>query len=391
MIPYEDAIKIIRQNLIILGTEKIDFRESINRILREDILSDINMPPFDKSAMDGYACRREDIANVLQVVEVIQAGYEPQKKLGKNECSKIMTGAMMPGGSDCVIIIEEVEELAGNKIKFRNVRTADNICTLGEDVVVGQKLLSAGIKITAKEIASLALCGHATVLVSRRPRVGIIATGDEIVEPDLIPRKSQIRNTNSYQLIAQCREYGCEPVYYGIARDTEEEISSSISKAKEENDLVIITGGVSMGDFDLVPSLLVKNGFKIFFDQVAIQPGKPTVFGKDGDKFVFGMPGNPVSSFICFEIFVKEFLAGITGRKDYLKVFRMQLAGELKRKKNKRLAWIPVKINSEGKIEPVEYHGSAHINALAAADGITSIPIGVNEIETGSVVDVRQI
>lgn len=391
MIKFEKAIEIIKANQLMLGSEKVDFKESINRILREEIISDIDMPPFDKSAMDGYACRREDLSNELDVVEIIQAGYQPQKKIGENECSKIMTGAMMPEGSDCVIIIEEIEELPGNKIKFKGEKTLNNICVIGEDVVLGQKLVSSGTRISAKEIASLALCGHVNPLVSKKPRIGIIATGDEIVEPNLIPKKSQIRNTNSYQLIAQSLQFGCEPNYYGIALDTEDEIGKTIIKAKEENDLIIITGGVSMGDFDLVPSVLIKNGFNILFDQVAIQPGKPTVFGRDGDKFVFGMPGNPVSSFICFEIFVKEFLAGMMGLKDHTKIFKMRLAKEIKRKKNKRLAWIPVKINSDGKIEPVEYHGSAHINALAFADGITSIPIGINEIKEGSIVDVRQI
>ncbi len=391
MIKFEQAIDIIEKNRIVLGSEKIDLKESLNRVLQEDVVSDIDMPPFNKSAMDGYACRRDDIANELEVVEIIQAGYEPQKKIGKNQCSKIMTGAMMPGGADCVIIIEEVEELSRNRIKFNGEKTSNNICLMGEDVVAGQKLLSAGIRITAKEIASLALCGHVDPLVSKKPKIGIIATGDEIVEPYLTPKKSQIRNTNSYQLVAQCLQFGCDPTYYGIALDTEDAIGKTIVKAKEENDLIIITGGVSMGDFDLVPSVLIKNGFKILFDQVAIQPGKPTVFGRCENKFIFGMPGNPVSSFICFEIFVKEFLAGMMGLKENTRIFKMQLAKEIKRKKNKRLAWIPVRINSEGKAEPVDYHGSAHINALAYADGITSIPIGVNEIKEGNIVDVRQI
>jgi len=391
MIKFEKAIEIIRANQFLLGSEKVDLKESINRVLREDVISDIDMPPFNKSAMDGYACRREDIANDLEVVEIIQAGYQPQKKIGKNQCAKIMTGAMMPVGSDCVIIIEEVELLSESKIKFTREKTSNNICLLGEDVVVGQKLLSAGMRITAKEIASLALCGQVNPLVSKKPKIGIIATGDEIVEPYITPKKSQIRNTNSYQLLAQCFQFGCDPTYYGIALDTEAAIGETIMKAKEENDLIVITGGVSMGDFDLVPSVLIKNGFNILFDQVAIQPGKPTVFGRSGNKFVFGMPGNPVSSFICFEIFVKEFLAGLMGLKDHLKVFKMQLAKDIKRKRNSRLAWIPVKINSEGKTESVEYHGSAHINALAFADGITSIPIGINEIKEGSIIDVRQI
>ncbi len=391
MIQYEEALQIIRENKILLGTEKVYFIKGLNRVLREDVFSDMNMPPFDKSAMDGYACRREDIKNELEVVDVIQAGYKPQKKIGKNECSKIMTGAMMPEGADCVIIVEEVKELTGNKILFLGEKTADNLCRIGEDVVAGQKLLSAGTKITAKEIASLALCGHVRPLVCIKPKVGIIATGDEIIEPEKTPRESQIRNTNSYQLLAQLDQIGCESNYYGIAIDNEDAINKLIAKAKSENDLIIITGGVSMGDYDLVPGLLVKNGFKILFDKVAIQPGKPTVFGRDENKFVIGMPGNPVSSFICFEIFVKEFLAAATGYENHLKIFKMKLAKEIKRKKNKRLAWIPVKINSNGEIEPVEYHGSAHISSLALADGITSIPIGVNVIEEGQIVDVRQI
>lgn len=391
MIKFENAIDIIKANRLMLGSEKVDLKESLNRVLREDVLSDIDMPPFNKSAMDGYACRREDIANELEVVEIIQAGYPPLKEIGKNQCSKIMTGAMMPNGADCVIIIEEVEKLSESKIKFKEEKTSNNICLLGEDVVVGQKLLSSGMRITAKEISSLALCGHVNPMVSKKPRIGIIATGDEIVEPYITPKKSQIRNTNSYQLIAQCIQFGCEPIYYGIAPDTEVDIGISIKRAREENDLIIITGGVSMGDFDLVPSVLIKNGFEILFDQVAIQPGKPTVFGRYENKFVFGMPGNPVSSFICFEIFVKEFLAGLMGLKNHSKIIKMQLAKEIKRKKNKRLAWVPVEINSEGKVESVEYHGSAHINALVFADGITSIPIGVNEIKEGSIVDVRQI
>ncbi len=391
MIKFEKAIEIITTNQLMLGSEKVDLKESLYRVLREDVFSDIDMPPFNKSAMDGYACRREDLANELSVVEIIQAGYQPQRGLGKNQCSKIMTGAMMPAGADCVIIIEEVEEIPESKIKFIGEKTSNNFCLLGEDVLVGQKLLSTGMRITSKEIASLALCGHVNPLVSKKPKVGIIATGDEIVEPYLVPEKSQIRNTNSYQLMAQCIQFGCEPIYYGIALDTEDAISKIIIKAKEENDLIIITGGVSMGDFDLVPSVLVKNGFEILFDQVAIQPGKPTVFGRSENKFIFGMPGNPVSSFICFEIFVKEFLSGLMGLKDHAKVFKMKLAKEIKRKKNARLAWVPVKISAEGKAESVEYHGSAHINALAFADGIISIPIGVNEIKEGSVIDVRQI
>lgn len=391
MITYEQALAIIKQNIFLLEAERVDFKESLNRVLREDVFSDIDMPPFNKSAMDGYACRREDLKNELEVIEIIPAGYLPRNKIEKNQCAKIMTGAMIPEGADCVIIVEDVQVLPDNKIRFTQQTTSNNLSRKGEDVVVGQKLISTGIRITPKEIASLALCGCVNPLVSKKPKVGIITTGGEIVEPNIIPEQSQIRNTNSYQLLSQSFQFGCDTTYYGITPDVEESIASMIAKSKDENDLTIVTGGVSMGDFDLVPAVLKKTGYELLFEKVAIQPGKPTVFGRDGNKFVFGMPGNPVSSFFIFEIFVKEFLAGLMGLQNYFKIYKIHLAKDIKRKRNSRLAWIPIKINHDGKAEPIEYHGSAHISSLASADGITSIPIGENEIKEGSIIDVRPI
>ncbi len=391
MITYEEAINIVRQNLILLGAERVDIKESLNRVLREDIISDMDMPPFDKSAMDGYACRKEDIGAELEVVETIPAGSKPLKRIGINQCSKIMTGAMIPEGADCVIIVEDVMETGAGKIKYKKDKTADNTCLKGEDVKTGDKLLARGIRITPKEIASLALCGGVNPLVSIKPRVAIISTGDEIVEPYVKPGVTQIRNTNSYQLIAQCTDFGVVPNYYGIAPDTNEAIGDMIEKAKPENDLIILTGGVSMGDYDLVPALLKEKGFDILFDKVAIQPGKPTVFAKGGNKFVFGMPGNPVSSFIAFEFFVKELLAGLMGLEAYKKEIRCELANDYKRKKSERMARVPVKLGADGKAEVVEYHGSAHINSLAYAYGVITVPIGVNEIKKGAIVDVRQL
>lgn len=391
MITYEQALEIVKTNFRLLETEKVEMMESLNRVLREDVLSDMNMPPFDKSAMDGYACRKEDIANELEVIETIQAGYKPNLKIGKNQCAKIMTGAMIPDGADCVIIVEEVEEISPNKIRFKKEKTSANICYKAEDVVVGQKLLEKGTRITEKEIASLALTGCVNPLVSIKPKVGIITTGDEIIEPEKIPLESQIRNTNAYQLIAQCKTFGCDVTYYGIVKDSEDETTSAILKAKDENDLILLTGGVSMGEFDLVPAILKKIGFDLLFEKVAVQPGKPTVFGKCENTFVFGMPGNPVSSYIVFEFFVKELLAGMMGWKDYFITFKLEMDFDFHRKRSERLARVPIKINAEGKIEQINYHGSAHINAIAFANGIISIPVGVCEIKKGTIVDVRSI
>lgn len=376
---------------MILGSEQVDIKESLNRVLRQDVVSDIDMPPFDKSAMDGYACRFADLKSELEVVEVLPAGTIPQKVIGENQCSKIMTGSMMPEGADCVIIVEQVKEVSHGKVRFLGDRTPANICVKGEDVRAGQQLLTAGTRITPKEIASLASVGCVRPVVSRRPTVGIIATGDEIIEPYGSPKAAQIRNSNSYQLLAQVQQFGCQAKYYGIVPDTDEAIGSIIAAAKTECDLILFTGGVSMGDYDLVPALLQRGGFTLIFEKIAIQPGRPTVFGISDTTIVLGLPGNPVSSYIVFEYYAKELLAGMMGLRNYASTVSCRLAHPYKRKNGSRLARVPVKFAADGKVAVVEYHGSAHITALLSADGVISIPIGVLAIQEDALVDVRPL
>jgi molybdopterin molybdotransferase len=300
-----------------------------------------------------------------------------------------MTGAVMPKGADCVLLREEVEEDGAGKIRSKHETTAVNICFKGEDVVVGQKLVSAGARITPSQVATMALAGYASPLVSRKPNVGIIATGDEIVEPSVRPGRSQIRNSNSYQLFADCQRFGCNPKYYGIVKDANESIESVIQKAKDENDALLLTGGVSAGDLDLVPDLLGKIGFQILFHGVGIQPGRPTVFGRAGRKYVFGIPGSPVASFIVFEVLIKELLAELMGLSKFVAITKCPLACDVKRQKTNRIGWRPVSITPDGKAHPVEYHGTAHISSYALADGVVSLPIGVAELNKESMVDVR--
>ena len=389
MITYEQAVGIVKTQSLLLSTEIVDLHASLNRVLRQDVASDMDMPPFDKSAMDGYACREKDASSVLDVVEVIPAGYQPQHAIEANQCAKIMTGAILPHGADCVIPVEDVGVLSETKIRFRGERIAPNICRRGEDVVAGKRLVSAGTRITAKEIAAFALAGCVSPIVSRRPKIGIIATGDEIVEPHVMPQSAQIRNSNSYQLFAQCLQFGCQPFHLGIVRDTAEAIGGVVARAGQEHDLVLLTGGVSMGDFDLVPSLLKEAGFSILFEKVAIQPGKPTVFGRREGCFVFGLPGNPVSSFCVFEVLVKELLSGLLGLRQRTPAARFPLAKGFKRRVAERRAWIPVRITPAGLAEPVEYHGSAHITSLVSADGLITVPVGEKDISEGTLVDVR--
>ncbi len=390
MIIFEDAYKLVLNSAIIVENEYVDLNESLSRILAEDVISDINMPPFDKSAMDGYACRKEDIHNELQIIEVIPAGKVPVKRIKKNLCSKIMTGAMVPEGADCVLMVEHTEDISKNKIKFIKESTKNNIAYASEDVKHGDIVLKKGSKIKAQHIAVMASVGYVKPCVAKKIRVGIISTGDEIVEPDIKPGLSQIRNSNAYQLIAQVEQAGAIPDYIGIAKDDEESSYKMIVDAFSRNQLVLLTGGVSMGDFDFIPKILDELNIDTKFKTIAIQPGKPTVFGIIGKQFVFGLPGNPVSSFNIFELLVKPLLNKMMGANFHSLEIKMPFGKEYKRKKSLRKSFIPVKI-SGGNVWPLEYHGSAHIFSFSEADGIVSIPIGKTIIKKGEIVDVRQI
>ena len=397
MIPFSEAYEIMMSNVFRTGTEKVPLAESLWSILAEDVISDIDMPPFDKSAMDGYACRAEDLETELEVIETIPAGYKPKKKVIKGKCSKIMTGAMIPEGADCIIIVEETQSSDSKKVKFtgdispffaENARR--NICFKAEDIKRGDLLLNKGVHIKPQHIAVLATAGYAKVCVAIQPNVGIITTGSELVEPGKKLTSSKIRNSNGHQLIAQVLNAGGIPNYYGIVADEEELITQVITQALHENDIVLISGGVSMGDYDFVPACLKKNGIKILFDKVAIQPGKPVNFGIGNSKACFGMPGNPVSTFIQFELLVKPFIYAMMGSDFKPEAFLLPLGTAIKRHNASRESIIPVTIN-EGKIYPLEYHGSAHINAIASSNYVISIPLGVKEIAEGKLIDVRLI
>ncbi|MHC4104036.1 MAG: molybdopterin molybdotransferase MoeA, partial [Planctomycetota bacterium] len=353
--------------------------------------SDMDIPPFNKSAMDGYACRRADLGNELTVVETIPAGCVPQEAVERNKCSKIMTGGMVPKGADCVIMKEYVETLGESAIRFVGEKTEDNICRHGEDIKTGDVVLRKGIILKPQHIAVLASVGNAQPLVSKKPNVAVIATGSELVEPPEKPGPSQIRNSNGFQLAVQIESMGAAATNYGVAGDTADEIDIVFKKAFRQNNVVIVSGGVSVGDFDFVPGILEQNDIDLLFEKIAIKPGKPTVFGVSEKKYCFGLPGNPVSTFVVFEILVKPFLYRLMGY-DYTPLnIQIPLEEALVNKKAKRQRWLPVAITEKGTVRAVEYHGSAHINSLCDADGLVSMNVGVTEVEKGMFVAVRLI
>ncbi len=391
MIPYEKAFEIVRNSSFTLGNEEVTFTKSLGRILAADVVSDMDMPPFNKASMDGFACRKSDISGDLEIIETIAAGKWPEKKVGRGQCSRIMTGAAVPDGADCIIIVEETMIPESGKVRFTGSSIKENIAFKAEDIRKGDVVIRAPKQITPQDIAVMATVGHTAVTVSRMPRIAVISSGDEIVEPDQVPGVSQIRNSNSYQLAAQAERTGVAARYYGIVRDDVEETFSVISDAIAENEIMLITGGVSMGDFDFVPSVLERAGVKILFSRVAVQPGKPTTFGVHPKALVFGLPGNPVSSFVQFELLVRPLIYRMMGMNWEPLTISVPLKDRYSRRSSDRMGLIPVHITSDGFAEVVEFHGSAHISALPGASGIVAISLGVNAIEKGEIVRVRQI
>ncbi len=389
MIEYKDALKIIIDQAQTLPSESVALQQALYRVLVEDVCIDMDMPPFNKSAMDGYACRKTDLPNPLTVVETIFAGKNPVHVIGKNQCAKIMTGAVVPEGADCVFMIEDAEIIDDNHVRCTNTNSKSNISLRGEDAQLGDVLLSAHTKLEARHMPLLAMAGKSTVNVMRQPKVAIIASGTELVEPHETPESFQIRNSNSSQLLAQLLQSGIMAHYKGIVKDEGALLTEQISQALQENDILILTGGVSVGEYDLIPETLQKLGYEIVVTKTAIQPGKPMVFARKDNSYCFGLSGNPVSSFIQFELYVRPFVAALMSNQYKATELKLPISTDFSRRKVARLLFVPAVINEKSEIEPIEFHGSAHINGLSTAQVLFEIPIGVKELKKGELVNVR--
>lgn len=383
MIPFDDALAQVLANVPSLPSERVALAHCVGRTLAEDVRTDMDFPPFDKACMDGFACRQDELGQWLDIIETVPAGKVPERPLLPGQATRIMTGAMVPDGADVVFMVEYAEE-SGERVRFVGDESQPNIAWCGEDLRVGDPVLAAGTTLEARHVAVLASVGVTEPLVARCPRVGIIATGDELVEPNLLPSAGQIRNSNSAQLIVQSERAGAVATYYGISLDVAEAIEATLKQALVENDLVLLSGGVSMGDFDLVPAVMTRCGVTLHFDQVAVKPGKPVTFGTASDGVVFGMPGNPVSTFVIFELFVRPWLRAAAGDRSVKDEPEVCLAAAMQRRRAERLEFVPVRIDNDGKALPVRYHGSAHFFGLSQADGLVRLPIGVSRLEAGT-------
>lgn len=383
---YNEALKIIQTQKTKPQTEIVNLEKAIGRYLVEEIESTIFLPPYNKSAMDGIAVASQDSSDFFSIIEIIGAGDVPGASLKRGDCAKIMTGAMMPKGADKVIRSENIKT-EGDKVFVTNPEKRSNVIKKGENLKPGKLVLTPRL-IRPSDIAVLASLGINPVKVLKKPKVGIIITGSELIEPGEPVQDYSIYNCNGPQLVAQATEMGCDTVYYGIIRDNMENIKNTISRALFECDIVLLSGGVSMGDFDFVPAALKENDVEIHFHNVGIKPGKPSLFGRKGETFVFGLPGNPVAVFVIFEIFVKPLIAKVYGIPYSSKNEDGILENSIDRKDAGRESFRPVRIEN-GRIIPLEYHGSSHINALSDANGLIQLEKGLKHIEQGSKVTVR--
>jgi len=321
MIEFEEARALVLSALKTRPPESVLLAEALGRTLAKDIKARESIPPFTKATMDGYAVRAEDIraagkdaAVELEVLEDLPAGRVSRKSVGRGQAVRIMTGAPLPKGADAVVMVEDTQKSGGRVQIRRAVRPADNTGQAGEDLKKGELVLERGAVIGPAETGLLAAAGLARVRVVRRPKLSVIATGDEIVEPGQRKAAGQIRNSNGPALLALALRTGADAKYLGIARDRSSSLRAKLARAKGA-DILVLTGGVSVGDYDLVRDELRTAGVKPVFWQVRIKPGKPVFFGRRGSQLVFGLPGNPASAMVTFLLFVQPAIERLLGRK----------------------------------------------------------------------------
>ena len=390
MIPVEKALEIVLAHTATLPTEEVVLSEALGRVLAEDVRSDVDMPPFDRSAMDGYAVRVEDTAHapvVLTVVGQIRAGQYPDRPLGPGEAIQVMTGAPVPPGTTAVQPVEKTRALhGGRRVEILSALEAgDHVARQGSEVRAGDQVLSGGGVVDPATIAVLASAGKGRVRVGRRPGVAVLTTGDELVDVWETPSRGRIRNSNGYAVEAQARWAGGEVRSLGTVPDVAPRIAQAFSEGFR-SDVLVISGGVSEGAFDLVEEVLARFDVGILFTKVAIKPGAPLVFGRRGSTLVFGLPGNPVSAQVTFDVFVRAALLRLQGARV---VSRPKLEVELldaMTNKSGRDAHLPARVRSEGGrlvARPVRSMGSADVVAHARANALVILEADRKRAEAG--------
>jgi molybdopterin molybdotransferase len=396
MVGFKQAYEAVMDSVAPLDTERVQLGATYGRVLAEDVFSDIDIPPFDKSAMDGYAVRTRDLQRppvVLSVHDTLAAGSAMSGVVEEGACVRIMTGAPIPGDFDAVVKFEDSEEHDGGVRFTRPVEPGQNICKRGEDIVRGRQVLKSGSIIGGPEVAVLASVGMIRVKVFRNPRVSVLSTGSEVVEPGQPLVFGMIRNSNGPMLSSLVSAAGAEVDYLGIAPDREDELTGLIERGTA-GDLLLISGGVSMGDYDLIPGILRSIGAEIRLHRVKIKPGKPLLLAKRGACVIIGIPGNPVSNFTTFHTFIKPALYKMMGCSDYALRFVNGVAGEEISKKGERPQLMPSTyrvVEGGFVVKPLPLNGSADIVGSAGCTCLLFVDEGDQNIKAGEKVPILLI
>ncbi|GMR04923.1 MAG: molybdopterin molybdotransferase MoeA [Thermodesulfobacteriota bacterium] len=398
MLPVKEALSIILAEVRPLESETVDTLSALGRVLAEDITAARPNPPWDNSAMDGYALRSEDARQAskdspaaLRVIYDLPAGSTPRGPVNKGEAVRIMTGAPVPDGADAVVMVEKTEARGETVLVFEAIRPGANVRKSGEDFASGDMVIREGTVIRPAEVLMLATTGKAAVCVKKRPVAAVLSTGDELVDIETVPSPGKITNSNGYGLCALVKDSGAEAVNLGIAPDTRQGLMDKLTEAVKY-DCIITSGGVSVGDYDFVKDVLKEMGSEMRFWKVAMKPGKPLAFGVIGGRPAFGLPGNPISSMVAFEQFVRPALLKMAGRKDiYRRTFPAILTAPIKKKPG-RVNFLrgSLTITDEGfLVKPLEGQGSGMISTMVQANAFIIAPEGVSALEEGEVVHVQ--
>lgn len=394
MITVDQALSITLKRVEPLGVETVPLDEALGRILAQDIVADIDLPPFDRARMDGFAVRSADLTTSpvsLRIIGEIAAGATFEGILGPGEALKIFTGAPLPAGADAVQKVE-VTETDGDTVVIKEPAKAGQFITphaseVGKGEVVGE----AGKQIGAAEMAVLASFGYDTVSVGVRPRVAVISTGSELIEVSAKPGGAQIRNSNSYTLASYAQQAGAIVRNLGTVTDTEEATRQALLEASAHSDLVITSGGVSMGDYDLVKIALSNIGAEIYFDKIMIRPGKPTVFARRDSTWYFGLPGNPVSTSVTFNVFARPAIRKMQGDNSPSLPTIVATLSRAIRDTSSRRSYLPARLYIEGGravAESLKWGGSSDLVAFMSANALIVVGEEVHEIEAGDMVEV---
>lgn len=394
-----DAQKVVLDAAPVLGLEKISILDAMGRVLGEDIVAERANPPWDNSAMDGFAVRWEDIKQehtvqkpiTLLVIEDVPAGTMPSKAVGPGQAIRIMTGAPIPHGADTVLKVEDTEQTPDSIRVFKAEPKGSNIRPQGEDVKKGDCIIAKGTRIRPGEVGMLAILAKSFVFVHQQPRVAILSTGDELADLDERFSEEKIINSNSYGIAAAVQEAGGVPLLLGIARDTPAALKEKISQGLNA-DILVLSGGVSMGDYDFTKAVFHELGAEMNFWKLAIRPGQPLAFGKIQGRLAFGLPGNPVSSMVTFEQLVRPALLKMSGCRSYERPVVHALFQERFSKRGDRRHFLRgILTQEEGvfKVRTTGDQGSGILTSMVKANCLIDVPVEIERLNPGDEVTVQ--